>query len=182
MLTAAFGVALTETPPAEESICDPLQSATPGLYGLCVAFCEAHACVPDPTNAANPFADCRPGSSKVLAAYERKMQAGDPEMPCYAQEQPCPCFTADQVDLLEPQGLTFLVCQDVGSFKQLVVDFGPAIGALADDSATDSFCSWGGGEGSFVIVRVPDLTKAAACTAIIEEAVDAAQQAGECPN
>ena len=36
---------LAQTPdgetPAEESVCDALQGGTPGLYGLCTAYCEA---------------------------------------------------------------------------------------------------------------------------------------------
>jgi hypothetical protein len=180
MLTAAFGVALTETPPAEEGICDPLQDATPGLYGLCVAFCEAHACVPD-LNAENPLAHCRPGSSKVLAAYERKMQPGDPEMPCYPQEQPCPCFTADQVDLLQPQVDYFHSCDSEGSYKELIVGYDPALGAAADESEEAPFCSWGTGTSFTYVGLQGELDKAVACAAIVEEAVNAAQQAGECP-
>ena len=49
----AFGILLTASPvlaktpdgntPAQETVCDPLHEAgiTKGLYGLCVAFCEA---------------------------------------------------------------------------------------------------------------------------------------------
>ena len=44
----AGNVASAQTPdgetPAEEQVCDPLRAdgVTKGLYGLCVAFCEAH--------------------------------------------------------------------------------------------------------------------------------------------
>ena len=31
-------------PPANEGVCDSLQMAKPGLYGLCVAYCEALDC------------------------------------------------------------------------------------------------------------------------------------------
>jgi hypothetical protein len=49
-------MALAQTPdgetPAEEAVCDPLQAdgVTKGLYGLCVAFCEAqdHADILEP--------------------------------------------------------------------------------------------------------------------------------------
>ncbi len=37
----AKGTPDTETPATEE-ICSTLVDATPGLYGLCVAYCEAH--------------------------------------------------------------------------------------------------------------------------------------------
>ncbi len=42
------GVAVAQTPdgetPANEGVCDELLIATPGLYGLCVAYCEALEC------------------------------------------------------------------------------------------------------------------------------------------
>jgi hypothetical protein len=34
-------------PPANEGICDDLVGATPSLYGLCVAYCEAQDCAPE---------------------------------------------------------------------------------------------------------------------------------------
>ena len=46
VLVAATGYAQTpdgETP-ANEGVCDELIGLTPGLYGLCVAFCEAQDC------------------------------------------------------------------------------------------------------------------------------------------
>ena len=45
------GTLYAQTPdgetPANEGVCDELMFYTPGLYGLCVAFCEAQDCVPD---------------------------------------------------------------------------------------------------------------------------------------
>ncbi len=66
-------------PPANEGVCDDLTTATPGLFGLCVAFCEAQDCDPDLT-ADDPFASCKPGSQKVLAQYNKRKGAGDPDM------------------------------------------------------------------------------------------------------
>ena len=77
--------------PAEESVCDDLVYRTPGLYGLCVAFCEAHDYMPDWKNVDDPFAKCTPSSPAVLAAYRRKIEPGDPDMPCL--RTPCPCWS-----------------------------------------------------------------------------------------
>ena len=46
LLIAAPGFASTPDgmTPAEESVCDELHEATPGLFGLCVAYCEAQDC------------------------------------------------------------------------------------------------------------------------------------------
>jgi len=88
-----------EWTPAEEDTCDVLKGGTPGLYGLCIAFCEAHDCEPDFTrDDGNYFANCRKSDSKILRNYERKMKDGDPYMPCAPrpsndpQEVTCPCW------------------------------------------------------------------------------------------
>lgn len=43
-----YSPAFAQTPdgetPANEGVCDELIGLTPGLYGLCVAFCEAQDC------------------------------------------------------------------------------------------------------------------------------------------
>jgi hypothetical protein len=80
--------------PAEESVCDDLVYATPGLYGLCVAFCEAQDCEPD-YNADDPFEHCTPASLKLLDQYNRIKEPTDPSMPCL--RVPCPCY--DEEDL-----------------------------------------------------------------------------------
>lgn len=93
------GTIYAQTPdgetPANEGVCDGLVGATPGLYGLCVAFCEAQDCEPD-FLAADPFAKCKASSPKILAAYDRKKRADDPDMPCIMTG--CPCFTAEEVE------------------------------------------------------------------------------------
>jgi hypothetical protein len=85
-LIAAVPV-IAETPdgttPANEGACDVLRTnATPGLYGLCVAYCEAQDL--------DTF-EKEPANSKILANYNKKKQAGDPDMPCV--KVPCPCWT-----------------------------------------------------------------------------------------
>ena len=73
-----------QAPAANEGVCDELKWATPGLYGLCVAFCEAQACAPD-LSLADPFGNCGPSAPKLLGIYDKKRQPGDPDMPCIQQ-------------------------------------------------------------------------------------------------
>jgi hypothetical protein len=90
--------------PAEEDVCDELKyGATKGLYGLCVAFCEAQdsECVPD-YGAEDPYAGCEMRDRRILENYNRKKKDGDPDMPCLpsAGEDPeyaCPCWGQDQL-------------------------------------------------------------------------------------
>ena len=70
--------ALAQTPdgetPFNEGVCDELLGATPGLYGLCVAYCEAQDL--------DEFGDAKIPNEKILAVYNKKRQAADPGMPC----------------------------------------------------------------------------------------------------
>jgi hypothetical protein len=93
VLLLTLGVpALNSTPdgetPADESICDSLQSATPGLYGLCVAYCEAQDCDLEGVRSGQ----CSAPNPKLLDVYDKKRRIGDPPMPCVAPESDCPCF------------------------------------------------------------------------------------------
>jgi len=90
--------------PALEATCDDLKHGTPGLYGLCVAFCEAHDCVVTYTDGELDFSQCKKNDGKILAKYQSKMRDGDPEMPCLpatqANEEPensCPCWSLEQL-------------------------------------------------------------------------------------
>jgi len=109
VLVASFAAVLLAAPtagaqtpdgesPAEESVCSDLVYRTPGLYGLCVAFCEAQDCEPDWTNVDDPFAECRPSSTAILEVYRRTMQPGDPDMPCL--RTPCPCWSPWELENL----------------------------------------------------------------------------------
>lgn len=73
--------------PANEGVCDILHGGTPGLYGLCVAYCEAQDL--------DVIGDKETPNNKILANYRKKMQIGDPDMPCI--QVPCPCWTANQL-------------------------------------------------------------------------------------
>lgn len=79
--------------PANEGVCDQLIGGTPGLYGLCVAFCEAQDCYYDETQSMQ----CEVPNQKILKNYNKKKSAGDPEMPCLVGQPPvCPCFTYEE--------------------------------------------------------------------------------------
>ena len=88
--------------PAEETICDDLKAdgVSKGLYGLCVAFCEAQdfADISIPTTEAEfeNLSTSAP-SGKILANYNKRKQETDPPMPCIAVESPCPCITAGEL-------------------------------------------------------------------------------------
>lgn len=104
VLMAAPAIAQTSDgqTPAEETVCDPLKAdgVSKGLYGLCVAFCEAqdHASVDMPITADELAAleDSAP-SGRILANYNKKKQASDPAMPCIREEEACPCWSAAEL-------------------------------------------------------------------------------------
>ena len=75
--------------PANEGICDQLVGSTPGLYGLCVAYCEAQDLDLYVKN---------PPATKILNNYRKKMAQGDPDMPCVQSESACPCWTEDELN------------------------------------------------------------------------------------
>lgn len=86
-LVVAAPVTAETTPdgvtPANEGVCDVLKTtATPGLYGLCVAYCEAQDL--DVTGK-------EPPNTKILENYNKRKLAGDPDMPCV--KVPCPCWS-----------------------------------------------------------------------------------------
>lgn len=97
-LAALGGSAVAATPdgetPANEGVCDSLQGGTGGLYGLCVAYCEAQDL---------DSYEKEPPRSKILENYNRKKQAGDPDMPC--MQTPCPCWDDAELASISDDGL-----------------------------------------------------------------------------
>jgi len=97
---AVSGNAMAQTPdsepPANEGVCDVLQQPgiTPGLYGLCVAYCEAQDL--------DTF-DKEPPNTKILGNYNKRKQASDPAMPCV--KTPCPCWSAAEMDSISGDGI-----------------------------------------------------------------------------
>lgn len=76
--------------PANEFVCNALQGGSPGLYGLCVAYCEAQDL--------DIIGDKETPNNKILTNYRKKMQAGDPDMPCL--QTPCSCWTQAELDAI----------------------------------------------------------------------------------
>ena len=85
--------------PNSEVICDGLKDATKGLYGLCIAYCEATDSPEDLSSEAK-IAALPKHSVKILENYNKIRQIGDPQMPCatYYVETPCPAWTRDQIN------------------------------------------------------------------------------------
>ena len=98
---AAFAQTPDGDPPSIETVCDPLHignGGTPGLYGLCVAYCEAQDCGTSleckEENPGDAWGAHSCGCSDVLTNYNDKKEPGDPDMPCIEPTE-CPCFDAD---------------------------------------------------------------------------------------
>ena len=86
--------------PAVEEVCNPLVDATPGLYGLCVAFCEAHD--------ADLLSELDVPNHNILRNYDNLKSDSDPAMPCLQQEVGgCPCWTADELLTMLPPETNF---------------------------------------------------------------------------
>ena len=99
--------------PAEETVCDPLKAdgTTKGLYGLCVALCEAQdQADPYVPMTDEEYAALEKGnpSGAILAAYNRKRDKADngidPPMPCVVieEEEQCPCWTSAELAAATP--------------------------------------------------------------------------------
>lgn len=104
-----FGLpAFAQTPdgqtPAKEDVCDTVKGYQ-GLYGLCVAFCEAQD-LDAPTTKKN--------RQKILDNYKNlQLASGGPDMPCPSaatepDTQPssstqlsCPCWSAAEADAID---------------------------------------------------------------------------------
>ena len=95
--------------PAEETVCDPIKAdgVTKGLYGLCVAFCEAQ----DQADAGTPITEGdlellegNAPSGRILANYNKRKQETDPAMPCIMVEEPCPCWTQAELEAIDGVG------------------------------------------------------------------------------
>ena len=133
-LTTMNGNVMAQTPdgetPANEGVCDVLQGGTPGLYGLCVAYCEAQDL--------DSF-DKEPPNTKILANYRKKMQAGDPDMPCV--KVPCPCWTADEMASISGDSVA-AACNATATSSQ-IIDIAPRThSALAETAVGRERCRY----------------------------------------
>lgn len=110
--------------PANEGVCDVLHtSATPGLYGLCVAYCEAQDL---------DITAKEPPNTKILENYRKRMKAGDPDMPCV--KIPCPCWTDAELASISVDGAAACLRSSTttGASIQLVDNMPKTRFALAD--------------------------------------------------
>jgi hypothetical protein len=159
--------------PHEESICDDLHDATPGLYGLCVAYCEAQDC--DFEDAVS--GQCAAPNPKLLDIYERKRADEDPAMPCVLSEDEnlCPCFGSEDLSALE-----LVSCDEI--------DFGFALDTVLSDEPRGSGvmvevvydgtgrCMYRDGSdptNPLLSDTATDPTQTAACQMMVDEYVDA---------
>ena len=117
--------------PAEEEVCDALSDATPGLYGLCVAYCEAQDC--DSVDLAIS-GQCRAPNQRLLDHYEKKRQSEDPPMPCLTPApDPCPCFSREDLSTVQVNTCftinfrdeSVLVITDDDDINGAIVEVGP---------------------------------------------------------
>lgn len=106
--TTAFAKGPDGVTPANEGVCDVLleDGVTKGLYGMCVAYCEAQD-LADPSEPITPaefeaLPEAKGPNGKILRNYLKKMKDTDPHMPCIKVEEPCPCF--DDADLQSLDG------------------------------------------------------------------------------
>lgn len=114
--------------PANEGVCDVLQGGTPGLYGLCVAYCEAQDL--------DMMEEKGPPNTKILANYRKKMRAGDPDMPCL--QTPCPCWTADELAGISASSTT-PVCRETTSLTEIRV-LAPSVNKVAGVNTARNTC------------------------------------------
>ena len=92
---------------AEASECDILTDATPGLFGLCTAYCDAQNC--DQYAEGDEPRSC----TRLLANYDRKKTGSDPDMPCNESAVSCPCWGMDELTA-GGMGLTEALCTNSG--------------------------------------------------------------------
>jgi hypothetical protein len=118
------------TTPANEGVCDVLKGGTPGLYGLCVAYCEAQDL--------DSF-DKDPPNTKILANYRKKMQAGDPDMPCV--QVPCPCWNSAELGSITADN-TAAACPSATGKLQIIDNSPKTHFAEANENAGQERCRY----------------------------------------
>jgi hypothetical protein len=135
-LPVHFATAQEESPPAwKDTICQVVHvqnGGTPGLYGLCTAYCEEQCKVGDADLEAcqvenpDPFQVKGCTCARILANYDNKKLETDPPMPCVLDECPCydeaflttelaakPAFCNDDTNAVREQ--TLLDARDAGN-------------------------------------------------------------------
>lgn len=83
-----------------KGICNTLKApdVTSGLYGLCVAYCEALDCSEDSTNRSASHPKCSAPSTKIIGRYNAIKKNTDPNMPCSTPPSTeCPCWSKQEL-------------------------------------------------------------------------------------
>jgi hypothetical protein len=112
-----------------------------------VAFCEAqdHAALSSPITADELLAlqDSAP-SGRILANYNEKRRDGDPDMPCILVEEPCPCWSAEELAAIDGNNTngTGFLCDGSGEFIRAITEFQPLIFAQAIDEPAFQYCQY----------------------------------------
>lgn len=122
-----LGLPVVAETPVNEGVCNDLMGSTPGLYGLCVAFCEAQDCSATYDPATNEMVydpSCKPSSPKILAKFNERAGVGGPTMPCVNPvETECKCWTEAELDLIADG--TLITCGlDFGFYRKFGTDSG----------------------------------------------------------
>jgi hypothetical protein len=148
--------------PANEGVCDVLKGGTPGLYGLCVAYCEAQDL---------DSIDKNPPSTRILDNYNRKKQDGDPPMPC--MQVPCPCWTDEELAAITADGLVASCLRQTDKIQ--LIDNAPKTHfAEADQNTGGERCRYIDLNVSPPIIRSNDLSETPADAQACYSALDAA--------
>lgn len=175
--------------PAVEEVCDTLIGATPGLYGLCVAYCEAHD--------ADLLPELDVPNRRILENYNKSKTESDPPMPCMQQEVgECPCWTAEELSTVFPPKTNFdanwlHACHNFGDSAILEnVDNGltddrkfvpPAIQLVTGITTEATYCQVveteydGGPSGVFKVI---DADEFRSCKALLAARANAAKKDG----
>lgn len=85
--------------PATNETCDSLAGEKPGLYGLCVALCEAQECggTLNPDKTVTLDETCGPSADDLLRNYIKLARGTEtPLPPCI--EAACPCWSEPEID------------------------------------------------------------------------------------
>lgn len=142
--------AFAQTPdgetPANEGVCDGLVGSTPGLYGLCVAFCEAQdaeATFDVATGEVTFSPDSKPSNPKLLEIYNKKMALGDPPMPCVnVVDAACPCWSDSELDGIADATASCFAIPGIGD----VLTGSDAVTGLSEIAYFSEFNGGGGGQ------------------------------------
>lgn len=162
-LAGINGSAIASTPdgqtPANEGVCDQLKmdGITKGLYGLCVAYCEAQDL---------DSIEKGPPNTKILENYNKKKTVSDPSMPCV--HAPCPCWTPAELYSITSDGAAGICLRGTNSIR--IIDNGPNHFAFADTGIP--LCQYvdTGITPITVNTQIPTSTEAQSCYAAVEQA------------